>query len=182
MAVETFSTEAAGRLDGPEWLRTRRLSSAATALDSPLPTPEAEEWRYSRIAELDLSRYHLIEAGVAPSLSNGHLAGVDLSSDAASAGVTVGPPSSASALGLGDEPVDLFATYNDAFTAHPVVVDIPRGVDVAHPIAVVSHIDAEGAAIFPRLVVQAGENSSVQVIEVSFSSDVTAFVDWAAGQ
>ena len=197
MAVETFSTEAAGRIAGPEWLRTRRLSSATAALEAPLPTPEAEEWRYSRIAELDLSRYHLLDPGddapgVPPIveslvsalgelsglvvLHNGRSAGIDVLGAAAEAGVTVGSPDAADLLGLTDEPVDLFAAYNDAFAADPIVIDIPRNTDLDLPLAVVSFIDAEGAAVFPRVVVRAGENSSVQVIEVSFSTDVPAFV------
>ena len=197
MAVETFSTEAAGRIAGPEWLRSRRLSSATAALEAPLPTPEAEEWRYSRIAELDLSRYHLLDPGddapgVPPIveslvsalgelsglvvLHNGRSAGIDVLGAAAEAGVTVGSPDAADLLGLTDEPVDLFAAYNDAFAADPIVIDIPRNTDLDLPLAVVSFIDAEGAAVFPRVVVRAGENSSVQVIEVSFSTDVSAFV------
>ena len=47
------------RLGGPDWLQARRSAAAAVALDFPLPSVEAEEWRYSRIAQLDLSRYRL---------------------------------------------------------------------------------------------------------------------------
>ena len=49
------------RLGGPDWLRRRRSDAAQAAAEFPLPSVEAEEWRYSRIAELDLSRYGLRE-------------------------------------------------------------------------------------------------------------------------
>ena len=49
------------RLGGPDWLQRRRSDAARAAAEFPLPSVEAEEWRYSRIAELDLSRYRLRE-------------------------------------------------------------------------------------------------------------------------
>lgn len=53
-------------LPGPDWLRSRRAAALARSGHLPLPTGEAEEWRYSRIAELDVSRF-----AAAPAVSPG---------------------------------------------------------------------------------------------------------------
>jgi Fe-S cluster assembly scaffold protein SufB len=72
------------------------------------------------------------------------------------------------------EPHDLFALYNDAFGAEPVGLDVPRNVELEHPVAVLSYLTAPGRATFPRLSVRAGENSRCSVIEVSLSDDIRA--------
>jgi Fe-S cluster assembly protein SufD len=53
------SGSAVDRLGGPSWLQARRRAAAAAAAELPLPSVDAEEWRYSRIAEVDLDRYRL---------------------------------------------------------------------------------------------------------------------------
>ncbi len=55
----TPGQEVLDRLGGPDWLRARRADAARAAADLPLPSVDAEEWRYSRIAELDLGAYRL---------------------------------------------------------------------------------------------------------------------------
>ena len=57
MGSETFTPSAAAGLPGPEWLANRRNAALGLVEDLPEPTSEAEEWRYSRIDELDLGRY-----------------------------------------------------------------------------------------------------------------------------
>ena len=49
------------------------------------------------------------------------------------------------------EPHDLFALYNDAFGAAPVGLDVPRSVEVAHPVAVVSYLTDAGPGHLPPL-------------------------------
>ena len=51
--------DAVDRLGGPDWLRARRAGAARVLAELPLPSVDAEEWRYSRIAELDPARYRL---------------------------------------------------------------------------------------------------------------------------
>jgi Fe-S cluster assembly protein SufD len=198
VGTDTFTADAAGRLEGPPWLRTRRLEAAALVADAPLPGPDAEEWRYSRIAELDLSRYSLLDpAAASPSVPaevralvaglgdlaavvvwvNGRLAELECSSELTAAGVRVGQPEAEGLLGAAmSDPTDLFAAWNDAWSAQPVVIDVPAGVQVDRPVAVVSWVDAAGAAVFPRLVVRAGADASVSLVEASLSADVEALV------
>jgi Fe-S cluster assembly protein SufD len=59
VGAEIFTPEAAAGLPGPEWLAARRKAALGLVDDLPEPTSEMEEWRYSRIDELDLGRYSL---------------------------------------------------------------------------------------------------------------------------
>ena len=74
------------------------------------------------------------------------------------------------------DPSDVFAAWNDAFAPDPVVLDVPRGVEVAHPVVVVQHVGAAGSLTLPRLSVRVGEDAGVSVIEVALSDDVEALV------
>jgi len=55
--LHDFSVDAARGLAGPDWLTTRRSAAAEEFASAPLPTPAAEEWRYSAIADFDLAAY-----------------------------------------------------------------------------------------------------------------------------
>jgi Fe-S cluster assembly protein SufD len=203
------------RLGGPDWLQARRADAATVAADFALPSVEAEEWRYSRIAQLDLSRYRLRHDIAGPGAADtdptgtprppvppvvgellsglGPVAGVVVlvdgrivHSEAAGgpwdAGVRFGSAhddaiDAEEVLGSAmEEPLDLFAAYNDALSEEPVVLDVPRGVTVADPFVVVSYLSADGVAVLPRLSVRAGEDSEVSVIEVNLSDDVDSLV------
>jgi Fe-S cluster assembly protein SufD len=193
--------EVVDRLDGPDWLRTRRTDAVAAAADLPLPSVDLEEWRYSRIAELDAARYRLrpdlgargtptvpaaveeLVAGLGPAAGvvvvvDGVVAQVRVGEELTGAGVRLGraaDQADAGPLGCAmARPVDLFASYNDAASEDPVVLDVPRGAVIEHPVVVVSHISTDGLAVMPRLAVRAGENSRVQVVEVATSDDVEA--------
>ena len=200
MASETFTPDLARSLDGPEWLRARRerAAEAASAIDA--PTSELEEWRYSRIGDLRLDRYRPVDPSTAPGavpvpaaalvtslgelagvvvVHNGRVVDVQLGDEAVDAGVHFGPATDDTdgVLGASDiEPTDLFAAYNDAFSADPVLLRVPRGRSIEHPFAVVSYIDADGGVVFPRLSIVAGEDSEFGVIEASLSADVEALV------
>ena len=85
------------------------------------------------------------------------------------AAVTVRPVSDLDSLPAGwgevaGEP-DAFATANRAFGPDPVLVDVKAGASAA-PVVVVHWCGADDAALFPRIVVRAGENSEVSVLEV----------------
>src|SRR5438552_16214131 len=61
--MSVFTPEAASRLPGPEWLRSRRTAAAERFGALELPTEAEEVWRYSRISELDLDAYAPVEGG-----------------------------------------------------------------------------------------------------------------------
>ena len=195
--MTTFTPDASAALGGPDWLRARRAAALDRFSATPLPSPEEELWRYSRVAELDLDRYApAIEPpagdGALPTdvervldaagsgaalvvLRNGHLVRVE----GGAPGLEVGPlaeldPSGEALGALAGEPTDAFASLHDAFVADPVLVRVARGVVVAQPVVVVSLVDGQGTAAFPRLVVSAGEDSELTVYGHTASADVDA--------
>ena len=58
--MSQFTVDAARGLGGPPWLRERRTEAAESFAASDAPSASAEEWRYSPIADLDLSAYKLV--------------------------------------------------------------------------------------------------------------------------
>ena len=57
--VSVFAPDVARSLDGPEWLREWRRGAAERVAASSLPTADEEVWRYSRIGDLAIDRFHL---------------------------------------------------------------------------------------------------------------------------
>ena len=125
----------------------------STQLDAvTLPTTDAEIWRYSRIGELDLSAFTPSEHAV------------EIAGDADLVSRT-------GAVELFEETPDVFAELNRS-AARTVHVVVPAGRIVGDPIVITHAIPGEGALTTPRLVVEAGADSEVTVIErfVSVSS------------
>lgn len=127
-----------------------RVAAAERFVTAELPTADEEIWRYSRIAELDLERF-------TPAAS------VTTVEGAGDLQVELGDEAGALDLVGGSAP-DVFAELNLAF-ASPIVIRVPRGRTITDPIVVTHQVDADGVATFPRLVIDAGENSEVTVIE-----------------
>jgi Fe-S cluster assembly protein SufD len=113
-----------------------------------MPTPEDEVWRYSRIAELDLDRFTAGRAETTVSVVAGHDADVDPE----------------------DAPHDVFSALNDAY-GEPLVIRVPRGTVIDEPILVTHVVSGNDVAVFPRLVIDAGEDSEVTVVERFLSRD-----------
>jgi Fe-S cluster assembly protein SufD len=156
--------------------------------DVVLPTTEEEVWRYSRIDELDLSRYSLAETAGAQSgdgvlaaigetaasvaTSNGRVLHMQLDDGLAAKGVTIEVSPDAPTPQVDDA----FVSMNASLAAAPIVVTIPGGVVVERPIVIQHYVEANGAAVFPRLVVRAGEQSQATIVEHASSADVEALV------
>jgi len=117
--------------------------------DLQLPTADAEIWRYSRIAELDISKFEIQHGSQTVS---GDDSFVTTGTDADS---SVATP-------------DVFAEYN-ASHQQTVRVDIPADTSVSEPI-VIEFQSADGSATFPRTVIRLGSHASCTVIE-RFRSD-----------
>ena len=207
MSVDALTPSRAGSLTGPQWLADQRVAAAERFAAATLPDASLEEWRYSRVGDVDLDRYSVatttdgglpaVALDVSASLGdhagrivlhNGHLVVAELDdtvaaqgvrfgrlsdSDAALGGVVVAPTVSSSEHVVATDP---FSDLNLAHGSDPLVLSVPRGVTVERPFHVVSYVDADGALVLPRLVIDAGENSEFQVVEWSTSTDVSALV------
>ena len=117
-----------------------------------LPSTDEEIWRYSRIAELNLAEFSLGQVrtetiGVDEWRSKATLAGIAMTT-----------------------PADVFAELN-ATHGNEIGLSIPRGTVVPEVIEIVHHVDADGMVAYPRLVIDAGENSEVTVVERFLSND-----------
>ena len=136
-------------LPGPAWLQARRTSAADRAAATPLPRADEEIWRYSRIAEIDLSRYR--HASTLPTVTG---AGDCLSAPEETDAEVPAP--------------DVFAEWNAALS-EPVVLRTRRG-QVLEQAIVVDHVVPDGVTTCPRLVIYAAADSEITVVE-RFRSD-----------
>ncbi len=163
------------------------LSDLISELD--WPTPELEEWRYSRVGDLEVSAYQpasLATSALPPEmlaerdllssraatvlLRNGRVVSVDVDETYAAQGLRVGRAAEIDpAADTTVEAVDAFVQLNAA-GADPVLVDVPRNLVVDRPVVVVHWVDEDGALSLSRVVVRAGENSESSVIELTRGS------------
>jgi Fe-S cluster assembly protein SufD len=201
--LSTFTPDLAAALGGPDWLRSRRAAAADAFAAASLPSTDEEIWRYSRIDELDLDAFAptgpsadagdaadlpaetraLVDAAAGRSATvvvrNGRVVSADVADDLAAKGVRIGPAGEADAdvvgAAVGTAP-DAFVSLHDAFVGDPVVVDVPAGLSLPGPVVVVHVTAGDGAAAFPHLVVRAGDDSDVSVVEVQCSGSERALV------
>ncbi len=129
------------------------LDAAGRLTSAQLPSNESEVWRYSRIAELDLSAFQ-----VAPLHTT--VTGAD--------GLTTDPVRTAELVAS----MDVHDVFDELSAAHAQTTEIhvPAGRVLTEPIMVTHHVRGDGAAVFPRLVVHAGADSEFTVVE-RFESD-----------
>lgn len=119
-------------------------------------------WRYSRIAELDLGSF-----AAEPGAATVEVA-LPASWTAAGASVARGDEVPEGALGEGP---DAFSLLNDAFAADPVVITVPRGVQLSEPAVVTTTVAGGRVAAFPRLVVRVGDGAAARIVERTTSGD-----------
>ncbi|MEM8745425.1 MAG: SufD family Fe-S cluster assembly protein, partial [Actinomycetota bacterium] len=137
---------------GDDWSEMR-LAAAERTRSAPVPTPDEEIWRYSRIDRFDPERYTPAASATTVTGSHADLVVTDREPEV-----------------FADETPDVFADLNRAFMT-PTVISIPRGRASAEPIVVTHRLGGDGIAVFPRLVIDAGENSEVTVVERFVAAD-----------
>ena len=132
------------------------MTTPTTYRDVVLPTADEEIWRYSRIGELELSRY--APGRVATTIDapgqTGPLVGQGSYADCGGA-----MPIAVDAL------AEISAIQSNGDFADVTTIRVPRGKAVAEPIVITRTVAEGGVLATPRLVVDAGENSEVTVIE-----------------
>jgi Fe-S cluster assembly protein SufD len=155
--VPSFDVDAARALSAEAPDLAKRLAAAEVAAGAPFPSPDEEIWRYSRIAELDLERF--TPARASTTVTGGERSAVEID--------TTSP------IGDGDfidSAGDLFGALNDAFHT-AITIRVPAGKAVTDPILVTHQVDGEGIATFPRLVIDADEDSEITVVERFISAN-----------
>lgn len=190
--MNSFTSELSAELPGPSWLRARRAVAAEALQEAELPSPEAEEWRYSPIAEFDLGRWKIAKAREAKgadhakkaksSLSGIEISGLvvcrdgwivhaELEDEFESRGVRLGLAEESDLEDLpGKLPDrgDIFSKLTEAFSPDPAVLNVPRGVDCEGVIVVWHEFSSnKDLAVFPWLNLRLGENSSATVLELT---------------
>jgi len=163
-----------------------RRAQASSRLDGgSLPSWELEEWRYSPIEDLEFDRYAINES--AGELSSTELA--ELRERYATPnlvvtrnGVVVHHEGLAEVVADDTSQMrlpsngDMFGDMNEVFAPSSIRVDVKAGAMVEDDIVIVHLIDEDGAAVFTRLVVNAGDAAALKVLEVFESTDVDALV------
>jgi len=161
--VSTTLPDTLAAIDASAPDRADRQAAVDRAAAMAMPTADQEVWRYSRIAELDLARFR---PGVARTEVTG--APADVLVDATQADVAA----------LAGQMIvhDLFDELQHAHH-HTVAVRVPAGRVLTEPIVVTHHVEDDGVAVFPRLVVHAGADSECTVVErFESSTGVVALV------
>jgi Fe-S cluster assembly protein SufD len=205
--LSTFTVDAAAALAGPDWLRHRRVAAAERLDELPWPTTDEEVWRYSRVDDFDLDDYHPLDGGgdavsadevtlaggeweraLAPVVGDvlvvdGRIRAVEIDPAWQAKGVVVGALADADGGAelfgtIADAGDKAFAALHEAFVAEPVIVRVPRGLDVEGVVQVRSVVSnrASGSATFPHLVVELGEAATLSVVEIHESADEAALV------
>ena len=152
--MQAFSPAAARALAAP--FPDHRAAAAERAATATWPTTADEIWRYSRIEDLDLDRF-------TPAPATTTVVGGD------DWQVVLEDLDAAPSI-LDDDAPDVFADLNAAF-ATPVVVRVPRGRRAVDPVVVTHTVSGDGLATFPRLLIDAEENSEITVVERFVSAD-----------
>lgn len=131
------------------------MSAANSTAEVVLPSAEQEVWRYSRIAELDLAAF-------TPAVVNTTVTGIEALAPAAASIVDE--------LVTSMTPHDVFDELNATFN-QTVAISVPGGKVLRDPIIVTHHIEGNGVALYPRLLIHGGADSEFTVVERFESSD-----------
>ena len=153
--LSQITPDTAAALAGPGGLADRRAEAAGRLPEASLPTSEEDVWRYSRIDELDLDRF-------APGPTDTTVTHGDLGR----ATVHRGDGVPADLLGELPDHGDALVWLHHALVTDPIVIEVPAGTTVADPIVVRHAGAADGTVAAVRLVVRAGADSEVRVVEV----------------
>jgi len=143
------------RVDG--WLEELRQTAFARFAEVGFPTTHDEEWRFTNVASIARTQFRHVH----PSF---HVSG-----GALPAGVRVGTNEDLRAHLAKYAAVDgnPFVALNTAFLDAVAVFRIGRGAVVERPLELVFHAEpgADAAAIHPRVLILAGENSQCAIVE-----------------
>jgi Fe-S cluster assembly protein SufD len=190
VTTTTFDESALeGLPSAPGFLQTIRKQAFEEFRALPIPSQETEEWRYTDLSEFDLSfRPHVPGHATAQAGHGSSTARTTSNQDVGSLGVIFGDLDEAA-----DKHPDLvephlhrlvptsrtkFTAMHGAFRTGGTFLYVPPGVTVELPLQTVTHLDADGTAVFPHTLMVVGEDADVTFIDRYTSPDLErAFSD-----
>jgi Fe-S cluster assembly protein SufD len=180
----------------PAWWLDRKRAAYERFASLPMPTRSDESWRFSNLGTLSLDGYTpadpasrggpvpvSIATAAALSFTNNRLAARSpLGADLARQGVIVDTLQNALTQHgelvrehLLAQPQRLgsakFAALHEAFLADGAFIHVPKGVELALPVAVFHHAAGAGAAVFPHTLVVVGDHARATVVEYFGSAE-----------
>jgi len=184
------------RSDAPQWLAERRLTAWRTYVAMDLPDPGDEEWRRTDVRAMRFDGARLAMAA-SPSAGDsaardGSLAGQIVQRDADVVALRLDPELAARGVILCDlhtaarEHEELLKRYlsdavrpsewkfvalNAALWSGGCFLYVPKGVEIALPVQLVTSMSADGLAAFPHTIIVAEPNSRVTFIDETQSPD-----------
>ena len=154
----------------PGWLLERRAEAARAFAAAPLPSPSLRPWRYTDVTRLDLGAFAPVETPIA--IEGGRDEG------GAYAGTLAGALEGhgrlvADRLGaLIPATEGKFVAANGALWSGGALVHAPAGVAFEEPVVItIDASDLADAALHPRLLIEAGEQSELTVVLRTRSGD-----------
>jgi Fe-S cluster assembly protein SufD len=205
--AEVFAAHLAALAHLPAWWLDRKRDAWNRFAALPFPSRTDESWRFATLTGLRIDGYSLPPAVAAGELghapigiakagklvfaNNRLVASEPLAADLAHRGVIFDTLQNAllnhGALvksHLLAQPVkqgsEKFASLHSAFLADGAFIYLPRGVEIAEPLAVFHYATGAGAAVFPHTLVIAEENTKATVVDFFRSTDDGAH--FACGQ
>lgn len=151
-----------------------------------MPTASIEEWRYSKIDDLDLNQFLPLQVPYEGSNQNSLLVSGFI--DTLQSPVVINSKNGAIEYsgdiprGLSienDDPGDISHNFSgadvfydiNALLSNPISLKIEATYDKSRPIVVFRHFGGDNLASFPNLCVRVEEKGEVQIVEVLVSSD-----------
>ena len=168
------------------WLDEIRSAAQVAFAEADAPSDEDEVWRYSRIGDVDLSRYALasevsgapepvlIEGAAATVTIRNGVAEIERGDSLGKATVTLIAEHADGASLLNSvrgDAIDAVGFLHDANLGDVIVIDVPRGVVVEAPIVIDTYSGGADSLTCPHTIVRAAAGSQVTVLERRRSDD-----------
>ncbi|MGQ0744614.1 MAG: Fe-S cluster assembly protein SufD [Acidimicrobiales bacterium] len=170
--LSAFTPQEAVFNSEPQERRARRHAAAETAACLPVPTAAEEVWRYSRIGELDLARYHPVTSGWSSQIALAGLAATGLAATGlAATGVEVDDPV-AGAVTTNGSAANVLAS--DAPRGHALTSDAPASTGPVSDTAVVqaaARVIVHNGRVMSIVVNPAASAAGLEVVEASSALD-----------
>ncbi len=172
----------------PTFVRETRTRAFEEFRALPIPSQETEEWRYTDLSEFDLSFVPHVPGHGAGAPGHPSVAMTTSNQDLAAKGVVFCDLDEAAEHhaelvephlhSLVPTPRTKFTALHGAFRTGGTFLYVPPAVTVELPLQTVTHLDADGSAVFPHTLIVVGDDAEVTFIDRYSSPDLArAFSD-----